>query len=173
MLYVSTICRDWNWNHCAKKRGLVQLPYIAFCPTTAAVPAGPHIPVSPTEEKHLKLPLLTSPAKSIFLFFILEYSKQFSQFRNNEWLWVWLTHLSQLHMNSAVCHTHTFFSQSQSHLWISEAAAVTGSGYFVPQTLTTFQAGSWPAEDLCLSLSRPVQTEANVASDTLLREVLL
>lgn len=50
-----------------------------------------------------------------------------------------------------------------SHLWVSKAAAVTGSGYFVPQTLTTYQAGSWPAGDPCLSLSRPVAMEGNMA----------
>lgn len=81
-------------------------------------------------------------------------------------------HLSQAHM-----HTHTrphilsfiftFNHRRELHscLSVSEAAAVTGSGYFVPQTLTTYQAGSWPARDLCLSLSRPVPTVGNMVPD--------
>lgn len=93
-------------------------------------------------------------------------------------------HLLQRHTLS---HTHTqtrphilpFFSPISTHrrelhsrLWASGAAAMTGGGYFVPQTLTTYQAGSWPAGDLCLSLSLPVPTEGNMAPDTLLWEVL-
>lgn len=42
------------------------------------------------------------------------------------------------------------------HPRVSKVAVVTGSGYFVPQTLTTYQAGSWPVEDPCLSLFWPV-----------------
>lgn len=91
-------------------------------------------------------------------------------------------HLLQPHT-----HTHTqtrphilpFFSPISTHrrelhsrLRASGAAAMTGGGYFVPQTLTTYQAGSWPAGDLCLSLSLPVPTEGNMAPDTLLWEVL-
>lgn len=60
----------------------------------------------------------------------------------------------------------------QRHLWVSVAVALTGSGYFVPQTLTTYQAGSWPAEDPCLRIDRPLPVEGNMGSDTLLREVL-
>lgn len=48
------------------------------------------------------------------------------------------------------------FQRLYAHPRVSEAAAVTGSGYFVPQMLTTYQAGSWPVEDPCLSLFRPV-----------------
>lgn len=82
--------------------------------------------------------------------------------------------LLQPHIHSVLTHTHArphilsyflnFNSRQELHsrLCVSEAAAVTGSGYFVPQTLTTYQAGSWPAGDLCLSLSWPVPTEGNM-----------
>lgn len=130
---------------------------------------------------HLTTPGAALLAKQILFPFILQYQYEFNLFFSTKWLFAQLTHIYYSrtlwlgNKRPAATHSSHFASISSadsSYTVICDAAAVTGSGYFAPTTLATYQAGSRPARDLCLRLSQAVPKQGNTVPDTLLWEVL-